>query len=340
MSSRKRVKRFETHKSFIAKQRVERGLQHVTKKKQKLIPQKVFKPQSICKCNDKKISKCPQNITIARQEKLFNAYYKDMCWSQKTLFIRESVKRQPVKNKKSLAYALIPLKRRDFSHIYSLKNENGVAYEVCRDFFLNCIQVSSNRVFNALQSHESNAGAIENRGKCSKNKTSEFHLQAVKKFIDRIPKYESHYGRSQSRRQYLHHYLNLTTLYKEYRGNCDVKKGECVSEYIFRQIFNTEYNLSFKRRHTDTCRKCDETNNSMKSNLVPDKRKEELKIEHDQHLDLVENTRAEFLLDVESATNSDEKIIVLTFDLGKTLETPSLTTSVAFYKRQLVVKFL
>lgn len=335
VSTRKRLKRFQTRKSFIAKQRVERGHEHVTKKKQKLIPQKVFKPQTKCKCTGKKESDCPQKITIARQEQIFSIYYQEMCWSQKTPFIRSSVKRQPVKSKKSLLYALVPLKRRDFSHIYSLKGEDGVENEVCRDFYLNCIQVTPNRIFNALQSHDSNAGAVEHRGKSSKNKTSEFHHQAVKNFIERIPKYESHYGRSQSQRQYLHHSLNLVILYKEYKGSCDVKKGECVSEHIFRQIFNTEYNLSFKRRHTDTCRKCDETNNCLKSSIVSEKGKTELKLEHQNHMELVEKTRAEFLLDVASAVENDDNIIVLTFDLEKTLETPYLSTSVAFYKRQL-----
>lgn len=62
-----------------------------------------------------------------------------MGWSQKTLFIRSSVKRQAVKTKKSLAYALVPLKRRDFNHIYMLKDEFGAEHEVCKDFFMNCI---------------------------------------------------------------------------------------------------------------------------------------------------------------------------------------------------------
>lgn len=39
--------------------------------------------------------------------------------------------------------------------------------------------------------------------------------------------------------------------------------------------------------------------------------------------------------DVETAVLSDGKIGVFTFDLQKTLKTPSLTTSVAFYKRKL-----
>lgn len=335
---RKRAIRYKTHKAFISKTLVERGLEHVTKKKRKLIPQKVFGVQSSCKCSKGKKKKlnCNEKITAARQKQIFESYYEEMSWTQKSLFIRSSVKRQPVKTKKSNAYALVDLKRRDFNHKYTLIDHDGVENEVCRDFFLKCIQITSTRVFGALNSFETNPSATEKRGiAASANKTSEFHLQAVRNFIDRIPKYESHYGRSQSQRKYLHHSLNMAKLYTEYKGKCDPKKGECVSENMFRHIFNTEYNLSFKRRHTDTCKTCDEFHIGQRSNLVPPERKAESKMLHEAHLDQVEKTRSEFLVDVENSRKSDEQIIVLTFDLQKTLATPLLETSVAFYKRQL-----
>lgn len=45
--------------------------------------------------------------------------------------------------------------------------------------------------------------------------------------------------------------------------------------------------------------------------------------------------RSGFVADVENASKRDGEVVVPTFDLQKTLETPSLITSVAFYKRQL-----
>lgn len=105
--------------------------------------------------------------------------------------------------------------------------------------------------------------------------------------------------------------------------------------YVFREIFNTEYNLSFKRRHTDTCRVCDEIKVGLESNLTTDERKDELSQIKSAHSNLVTKTNEEFKEDVKNAKSSYGKIVVLTFDLQKTLETPSLTTSVAFYKRQL-----
>lgn len=108
-----------------------------------------------------------------------------------------------------------------------------------------------------------------------------------------------------------------------------------VSEHMFRTIFNTEFNLSFKRRHTDTCKVCDECNSAVSSGVVPNAQKETFKLRKEEHLQLVQHTNQQFKNDVENAANSSDKSVVLTFDLQKTLETPSITTSVAFYKRVL-----
>lgn len=90
----------------------------------------------MCKKRKKNFN-CPQKIKAERQKQIFEAFYQKMCWTQKTLYIRSCVK--PVKSKKSLAHPMIPLKRRDFNHIYSLTDEKGVENEVCRDFFKDCI---------------------------------------------------------------------------------------------------------------------------------------------------------------------------------------------------------
>lgn len=337
MRPRKRIRKYYAHKSFIAKESVERGHEHITKKG-RVVQAKTFDPQVICKCLDDKTQKlsCSSKIDVVRQKEIFDSYYQHMNWSQKTLFLRACVKREPVKTKKVQMFPLRPIKSKEFNHIYTFLDKNGGEQIVCRDFFIKCIQVTSFRIFNALKTFKSNSSAIEKRGKgTSSNKTSDIKQQSVREFIDRIPKYESHYGRSQSQRKYLHHSLDLATLYREYKGDRDPKSGECVSEYIFRRTFNTEYNLGFKRRHTDTCRTCDEIFTILNNNLVSEECKKEFEQKDEFHKKQVEDTRSEFNIDVDNAMKSDGKIVVLTFDLQKTLETPSLTTSVAFYSRQL-----
>lgn len=106
--TRKRMRNYQSHKSFMAKERVERGLERFTKKGKKVIRGKVFKGQIICKCLDDKKQKlsCAHKIGIERQKVIFDSYYQGMSWTQKTLFIRGHVKRRPVKTKKSLVHSL------------------------------------------------------------------------------------------------------------------------------------------------------------------------------------------------------------------------------------------
>lgn len=168
---RKRMRKYSAHKSYLAKDRVERGLERVTKRG-RIISAKVFKPQIICKCLDNKKQKlsCSLKIDVVRQEEKFKSY-QDMKWSQKTFFLRNCVKRTSVKAKK--CNFSIDVAQKKFNHVYTLIDANGAKQEVCREFFINCLQVTSNRIFNALKSIQSNAAAVDMRGKgVSGNKTS------------------------------------------------------------------------------------------------------------------------------------------------------------------------
>lgn len=331
---RKRIRKSEKHKSYIAKQNVERGMAHEGKKNQ--FQQNYSRLNWFANAMKKKQKLgCAKKINVQRQQELFEAYYKEMNWSQKTLFIRGNVKRQPVKTKKSSQYPIKALKNRNFIHRYSLIDHEGIEQIVCRDFFLTCLDVTSNRVQNALKSFCENPSAKDKRGNGpSGNKTKENELNDVRSFINSIPKYESHYGRSKSQRKYLLHNLNMKKLYDEYKST---RRGneKAVSEYVFRQTFNTEFNLSFKRRHTDTCKTCDEFESAIQSKVVPEPQKNHFREMKQNHLDIVEKTRHNFAEDIEEAKYSEGETVVLTFDLEKTLETPLLSTSVAFYKRQL-----
>lgn len=125
------------------------------------------------------------------------------------------------------------IKTREFNHVHTFTHENGVEQIVCRDFFFKCLQATPYRIFSALKSIKSNTAAVDKRGKgSSANKRSTALLENVRQFIDRIPKYESHYSRSNTQRKYLHHSLNLATLYKEYKSNRDPEK-KSVSVSMF-----------------------------------------------------------------------------------------------------------
>lgn len=85
----------------------------------------------------------------------------------------------------------------------------------------------------------------------------------------------------------------------------------------------------------DTCKVCDELNLKLSnSSLTYEQHVIEQK-NKDKHDDTVSQTKSEFLDDIDVAKLSNEKIQCFTFDLQKTLETPSISTSEFYYKRKL-----
>lgn len=293
------------------------------------MPEKTIKLQTICKCN----RSCPTIIDVLQQNNIFKSYYEDCDWTQKTLYIRSNVKKaKSLSSEENLPYS--PNNKRMFGWIYSLPDGIGVTHTVCRDFFVNCLQITPARIYSAVNSANTNPSAKERRGaKPPVNKTMRECTRAVENFIASIPAYESHYGRSTSAKKYLPSTLNMVKLYKEYVSTMEFRQLDPVSEYIFREIFSTKFNLSFKRRHTDTCKTCDLLH--IQSTVRTSRNNRENEEQQKMHHDSVKDTYQNFKSDVEKSLLADEHTVILTFDLQKTLETPSLTTSIAYYKRQL-----
>ncbi|XP_033211160.1 uncharacterized protein LOC117169111 [Belonocnema kinseyi] len=103
---------------------------------------------------------------------------------------------------------------------------------------------------------------------------------------------------------------------------------------MFRHIFNTCFNLSFKPQHSDTCKTCDNFQCILKGTSVSEDIKEETLRKKEEHSNLVERVNAEFKEDVRRATEREDAM-VLTFDLQKTLPTPIHSSNIVYYKRQL-----
>lgn len=322
-SSRKRARNEKQQKKFIRKESIERGEAHTTKRGRN-IPRKIFDPQTTCKCKND----CAIHIDILRQQQIFDHYYGSSNWSNKTQFIRSNVSRNTVKHKKSDKHPIVVIKARLHTTAYSLADGNGTRHKVCRNFFLSLLQITSDRLSGALRSEFNNPNAIDLRGKApSKTKTNLRDLQYLRDFIGKFPRYESHYCRSSTNRKYLAPSLTIAKMYREYKMVCEFQQRVCLSEFIFRRTFNYEFNLAFKRRKTDTCKKCDE--------LKTTARTKDVSAEVRQHDESVAKVKKQFLDDISVGAGSHERIQCFTFDLQKTLETPSLSTNVAYYKRQL-----
>lgn len=199
--------------------------------------------------------------------------------------------------------------------------------------------MTSSRVHIAVTSASTNPCAVDRRGKApSSNKTSDSDRNFLKAFIEKFPRYESHYDRAKSDKQYLDPSLNLIKIYREYKSVCEDQNRKVLSEFMFRDIFNKEYNLSFKYQKYDTCKICNSIEEKKVNNDQPDlplELRQVLEQKKNEHLGSIANTKAHFEMDYERVSNSNGDIQLFTFALQKIMETPSLTTAEAYYKRKL-----
>lgn len=326
--SRKRTRNPNNHKILVEKMKVQKGLEHLSKSG-KVIKAKEFQIQIECRCR----RKCAENITAERQKQIFDTYYNFINWSQKTLYLRSLVKSTPPKEN------LNPIKtvRKRVIYKYYLSDQKGEHVDVCLQFILNCLCVTNHLLNRAIKSASTNANANELRG-CFRNKiTNQSDLHFLEKFIRQSPGYYSHYSASSSKRKYLNPNMNIMRLYKEYCLVCDFNERTTLSEWKFRHVFNTSFNLAFKPKKSDTCRKCDEFKCVIQSERTNSVKKRRFVGKKEDHLKIVMNTKKKFHECVDNAREDSTNTEVLTFDLQRALEIPSITTSEAYYRRKLYV---
>lgn len=327
--SRKRTRNPGDHKSNIRKRKVQSGLEYTTSSGN-VVAEKNFQPQVMCRCP----RKCPQRISVVRQEEIFDCFYKLENWSKKTLYLRTLSKRVQAKEKLN---PIIDLKKRNTYIQYYISDETGTQHQVCLAFLLNCVQISQSRMFRAVSTITTNENAKDVRGNFPTRKTKESDILFVKECIDSFPIYESHYSNknTNSNKKYLSPHLTIIRMYREYCLKCNFKRRKPLSEIKFREIFNTEFNLSFARLKTDTCRKCDTFKALSQSQSHGSLQRANIEQEKKEHLQLVQKTSNEFHEIVKHASIPGNKTEVYTFDLQRALEMPVLQTSEVYYMRQL-----
>lgn len=108
-----------------------------------------------------------------------------------------------------------------------------------------------------------------------------------------------------------------------------------MSEWKFREIFNTEFNLSFARLKVDTCGTCDKINAEKKSVGTCLIRLKDIEDKRQHHLGIVEKIKIDNENQLEACCGSANRTVFFTFDLQRALEMPIISTGEAYYKRQL-----
>lgn len=169
-----------------------------------------------------------------------------------------------------------------------------------------------------------------------KNKTPEEDVQFVRAHIQSFPTESSHYCRKDNpNRRYLSSDLTIKKMYDLYIEKCNAELRTPVKENVYREIFNTKFNLSFGSPKSDTCNRCDLSQTSLKTE-TDEQKHTELTVQLELHQRKAQSGYNNLKSDKELAAQ-DPSISLISSDLQQVLPTPYLSTNVVFYKRQLSV---
>lgn len=158
----------------------------------------------------------------------------------------------------------------------------------------------------------------------------------IRQHIQLFPARESHYSRSQNtHRRYLDPSLSVAAMHQDFlKENVDL--NGLVKYWLYYEIFNTEFNISFGYPRSDICDTCERLQAEIKAAETSEDTaaKKRLATEKELHLRKAEVFQVQ-LNEVTEQAKSNETIVVLAMDFQKNLPLPLTGVSQEYYKRQL-----
>jgi hypothetical protein len=326
---KKRVRHCNEWLSNVRKQKSLSGQEYVNKLN-KIVPAKVMKPP--CSCP----KKCHERISERERQDIFNGYWSaEKSNDIKRQYIRSCIDKHEIARSRKRDENSGKSRTTTLSYSFIVHNQK---INVCKVMFLNTLCISNKVVVNVLKKTEE-GGLVQTdlRGKHTpSNKTPTATIDSVKSHISSFPCYESHYSREKTKKKYLGPELTIAkmyTLYTEYCLENNIDKKLVAKPWLYSDIFNKEFNLSFKPPDNDTCDICDAFNAKLKGDLTLEE-KTSLQAEQDAHIG-ESKRRYELKNNDTKLCKENSKHKVLTCDLQKCLPTPLITNSISFYKRKL-----
>lgn len=302
-TSKKKIKRQHLWKQAKAKRFRNEGKAYVDCKGE------IHEGKKLIEYNRQCRYKCNTNIPEELREEIFHNFWKLGIWDLQTSFLNGSIELAPVQRKSNN----VATKNKSVSCVYKLGQ-----LRVCQEFFKKTLCISNKRVQNVVckkKMSDSGVSPRDRRGrKVPVNKIPQERIDIIKEHINGFPMYSSHYTRAKNpNRKYLPEGLTVKEMYKMYKVYCeDVKHVPPEKESFYRNIFNTQFNLSCHRPNTDTCDKCDKIAVRIETGTPEEKEKAER--EKELHLRKAEATR---LAKDKCKQNEDESHVTLCFDLQK-----------------------
>nr|CAH7724970.1 unnamed protein product [Callosobruchus chinensis] len=277
--SRKRKANPKMWKKNVQKMRKHCGLEYRTKKK--VIVAKTIKPP----CSDSCKIKCKSKISEQKRQDIHSQFWSPQkSFETRRQFIASNVEQVPLQRCRERTGERSGQRQCMNEYHFEI---SGRKVKICKTFFLNTLSISKQTVETALKKKKE-GGIItpDKRGKHPpSNKISEEVRNSVRNHISKFPAYESHYSREKTQKKYLGSHLNISRMYNLYFEECQEKgvpQGMISKEWLYSEIFNYEFNYSFKSPDTDTCDICDKFKLQLQESL-PDTR-QSIQTNYDEHL--------------------------------------------------------
>lgn len=312
--SKKKARNPDTWKRRSAALAREKGLDYISQKGKHISGKH---PNFGELCNQNCRYKCSEKFDNEQRQKIFSSFYK-LDINAKNALLFNSVTLKDVQRIKKGAK-----KRRSSTYEYYITCDRQSA-RVCKLAFGSLYQIGRKKI-DYLQKRLANGSAApppdmrghhSNRPHKIPNEVCNYVIDHIKSF----PSDESHYSRHKNpNKRYLSPLLSVKKMHSLYIERCEeVNKSDTfkVKLCTYRRIFETKFNLSFGHPRSDTCSVCDAGN----GNEVHIQR-------YHQAFELQRSDR-------QKAEKSNQ-VAYLTVDLQQTMPLPRLTTSKAFYLRQM-----
>ena len=203
----------------------------------------------------------------------------------------------------------------------------GTRVMVCLKAFLSTHGISETRVGTGERRPSEVPTPIDCRGNhdTRPRKISDESCQCVQDHLSSFPRYISHYSRRDNpNRRYLQGVSSVSEMYSLYVSQCVDSSTVAVKEHVDRDIFNFDFNLSFKLPRSDTRQVCDQgTSENAESTTAVVIHKLKAKAAYDR------------LKQDRQRAQDDPSLNTIAFDLQQALPTPMIPTEIVFYMRQL-----
>ncbi|XP_050311108.1 uncharacterized protein LOC126746777 [Anthonomus grandis grandis] len=275
-----------------------------------------------CRCH----YKCNDIFSNETRHDIFNEFYNIKSEESRWNFIAKHVQRIP---KKRSYVVQKEGSRRKFTLVYKLTARH-TQHQVCQNFFLKTLQISSKKVLTALDKSSAH-GVVkpDQRGKKSPlQKKSEATKDIIRSHIKKLPLISSHYCRSTTKREYLPTGLSENRIYLDYKDYCAELGVVPEKASFYKHIFTSEFNIGFHRPKKDQCDYCAGFKNKN------DEEKIKMQDSMDAHLARKTEAREAKQIDKNRA-KLDKSFLCFAVDMEKILLTPSLQVGKLYYTQKL-----